>query len=115
MSDMNELKEDAEFLVKRFSHSPYTHGPVSVAALKLARHFLKQCDADGDRQNLLDDTIYLIEEGWSYAGDYFREKWDSVGQTEEIKNRLASALGIKTTTQQQQTKIQEVDHERHEG
>jgi len=39
----------------------------------------------------LRDAIELADEGWSYASDYFVEKWDFI----ERRNKLASLVGIK--------------------
>ena len=37
----------------------------------------------------LDDAIQLADEGWAYAGDYFREKWNYVGQADALRAILA--------------------------
>jgi hypothetical protein len=36
----------------------------------------------------LREAIGLAEEGWGYAGDYFREKWGYAGQLAALKAAL---------------------------
>lgn len=38
---------------------------------------------------VLADAVALAEEGWSYASDYFKEKWNYEGELAEIRARAA--------------------------
>ena len=33
----------------------------------------------------LDDAIQLADEGWSYASDYFRNKWNYTGEADALR------------------------------
>lgn len=50
--------------------------------LEIGRHRSK-----AELIDLLNEAIELAEEGWSYAPEYFRTKWDSEG-------RLAGLRGV---------------------
>lgn len=42
----------------------------------------------------LEACIETAEEGWSYASDYFREKWDAEGQLARARVALAHATEV---------------------
>ncbi len=41
----------------------------------------------------LREAIDLAKEGWGYASEYFRDKWDSAGRIAKLKAALPSQPG----------------------
>lgn len=39
-------------------------------------------------RELLGDAIYLAEEGWSYASEYFQDKWDYHARIEVLRKAI---------------------------
>jgi len=59
----------------------------------VAAQWKKEVELERERADrlaeALDDAIELADEGWSYASDYFREKWNYVGEADALRAILA--------------------------
>lgn len=107
---MRELREAAEELIE-FELTAYEHAKSRSHrnGLKLARHFLSQCDAaDGDElrlskedaervRNALSECLVVVDEAFEKTG-YIRVAKTSVQRAiiEQSAVIMSTALGIKT-------------------
>jgi hypothetical protein len=70
--------------------------PIGVHARDLIRALLAECDRlraerDAARAVAL-EACDVAEEGWAYAGEYFRDKWDAGGRLANLRMSLDPAL-----------------------
>lgn len=68
---------------------PFAEDAAFIAAAPEMREAIDALVAEVRRlREALVEGIDTAEEGWSYASDYFREKWDAEGQIQKMRDAL---------------------------
>ena len=54
--------------------------------INMARVRAERAEAEAERlRRLVEDAVCHADEGWSYASDYFREKWQCEARSSELR------------------------------
>jgi hypothetical protein len=65
----------------------------SFGGLIMQQVELVPVDRKAAQAKAIEDVLWLAEEGWGYASDYFRDKWRFKERFEELKASLSEGTG----------------------
>lgn len=97
VDELRALRAENERLARAFADSEAAC-LIQVRMLRAENERLRNGDGleyslsltNADLRAALRDAIDLAEEGWAYAGDYFREKWELDTRLDALKQALGS-------------------------